>query len=252
MMMHSPVQFCIYLQTPPCLTVAPDCSQVLYLFIDFTLLLPENLGKLPKSVPTQAHLFHMLRSELTPLNEFRDWTQAWAVFAGVLAKKVPQMPPDVIAYFLLLAKTVKENPSANWFSYDKLFREKAALEKSLVWGAADPSLWVTHMLSRSIEFPLTQAPTEKSVVSLIRSDVILATVNFYMPVRIAKAFTILLWSALTSLNRRTEYLIPRLKKSKDRSGEKEADIPLKNVESDYLWFLLCLLAIIYLVRNPVC
>ena len=101
-------------------------------------------------MPTQAHLFRMLRSELKPLNDFRDSTQAWAVFASVLAKKAPQMLPDVIAYFLLLAKTVKENPSANWFSYDKLFREKAALEKSLVWGVADPSLWVTHMLSGRI------------------------------------------------------------------------------------------------------
>ena len=73
------------LQTPPALTVAPNCSQVPYylvdqiaagLFIDFTLLLPENLGRLPKSMPTQAHLFRMLRSELKPLNDFRDWTQA--------------------------------------------------------------------------------------------------------------------------------------------------------------------------------
>ena len=101
------------LQTPQALTVAPNCSQVPYylvdqiaagLFIDFTLLVPENLGKLPKSVPTQAHLSRMLCSELKPLNDFRDWTQAWAVFAGVLAKKAPRILPDVTAYFLLLAK----------------------------------------------------------------------------------------------------------------------------------------------------
>ena len=84
------------LQTPPALTVAPNCSHVPYylvvdqiaagLFIDFTLLLPENLGKLSKSVPTQAHLFRKLRSELKPLNDFRDWTQAWAVLAKRLLK----------------------------------------------------------------------------------------------------------------------------------------------------------------------
>ena len=77
-----------------------------------------------------------------------------------------------------------------------------------------------------------------------------------MPVRIAKAFTILLWSALISLNRRTEYLIPRLqkkkKKNKDRSPEKEAEIPLKNVKSDYLWILSSLIAMIYPIRSPVC
>ena len=76
-----------------------------------------------------------------------------------------------------------------------------------------------------------------------------------MPVRIAKAFTILLWSALISLNRRTEYLIPRLqkkKKNKDRSPEKEAEIPLKKRKSDYLWILSSLIAIIYPIRSPVC
>ena len=55
-----------------------------------------------------------------------------------------------IAYFLLFAKTVKKNLSANWSEYDKLFRKKAALEKSLVWGPTDPLLWVTHILSGRI------------------------------------------------------------------------------------------------------
>ena len=36
-----------------------------------------------------------------------------------------------------------------WLAYDKIFREKAANDTSLVWSAADPSLWVTHMLSRA-------------------------------------------------------------------------------------------------------
>ena len=223
------------LQSPPALTVAPNCSQVPYylvdqiaagLFIDFTLLLPENLGRLPKSMPTQAHLFRMLRSELKPLNHFRDWTQAWAVFAGVLAKKAPQMLPDVIAYFLLLAKTVKENPSANWSSYDKLFREKAALDKSLVWGAADPSLWVTHMLSRRIS---THPGPDREVCGLFNQKrCYFSHCKFLHACQNCKS---LYHPALECPNKfkskdKVSHSSPS-KKNKDRSPEKEAEIPLK-------------------------
>ena len=45
---------------------------------------------------------------------------------------------------------MRDVPSANWLAYDKLFREKAALDQSLKWSEADPSLWVTHMLSKKM------------------------------------------------------------------------------------------------------
>ena len=119
-------------------------------FVDFSLLLPENLEKLPKSAPNQSLLSHLLRMELKQLHDFRDWSEAWAVFSGVLAKKAPGGLPDLIAYFLLLSKAVRDFPSVNWLAYDKLFREKATLDKSLKWGEANPSLWVTHMLSKKM------------------------------------------------------------------------------------------------------
>ena len=78
-----------------------------------------------------------------------------------------------------------------------------------VWSRI-PGFLLYYMLSRRIS--TNPGLAEKSVASLIRSDVILATVNFCVPVIVAKAFTILLWSALIGLNRRTEYLVPRLQK----------------------------------------
>ena len=69
---------------------------------------------------------------------------------GCFGLKGPQMLPDVLPIVCSLQKTVKESLLANWSEYDKLFRKKAALEKSLVLGPTDPLLWVTHMLSGGI------------------------------------------------------------------------------------------------------
>ena len=68
---------------------------------------------------------------------------------GFFQKKAPSKVPDLVAYFLLISKAIKDNPDCGWLAYDKIFREKAANDTSLVWSAADPSLWVTHMLSRA-------------------------------------------------------------------------------------------------------
>ena len=70
-------------------------------FVDFSLLLPENLEKLPKSAPNQSLLSRLLRMELKQLHDFSDWSEGWAMFSGVLAKKAPDRLPDLIAYFLL-------------------------------------------------------------------------------------------------------------------------------------------------------
>ena len=107
------------LHIPPALSVASNYPQVpFYLvdqitagaFVEFSLLQPENLEKLPKCAPNQGLLSRLLQMELKPLRGFRDWSEAWAVFSGVLAKKAPDRMPDVIAYFLLLSKAVRDTP----------------------------------------------------------------------------------------------------------------------------------------------
>ena len=118
-------------------------------FIDFTLLLPSNIDKLPKILSSQQNLSGIIRTEMTAIRTFGDWTEAWAAYLGIFSKKVPSKVPDLIAYFLLISKVIRDNPDCGWLAYDKILREKAANDASLVWSAADPSLWVTHMLSRA-------------------------------------------------------------------------------------------------------
>ncbi len=77
-----------------------------------------------------------------------DWTNAWAVFIEIFAKKSPERVQDLISYFLLISKAAADNPNCGWVEYDKVFRAKKANNSALCWGAAEPSLWVTHMISK--------------------------------------------------------------------------------------------------------
>ncbi len=57
-------------------------------FVDFQLLRPVNLPKLPALEPNLAQLSKICRSDLKPLLNFTYWAEAWAVYAGVVAKVV--------------------------------------------------------------------------------------------------------------------------------------------------------------------
>ena len=132
----------------PLLPVASICSQVPFYivsavtggqYVDFNLLLPINLGKLPSSMPYDVQLSRVLRTDLKKNFDFRDWSEAWAVYTSILSGKTPDKVPNLLAYFLLLSKAEKDLRSADWLGYGKLFREKAVSDKSLVWGHAEPS-----------------------------------------------------------------------------------------------------------------
>ena len=145
-------------QVPPALSVSVSCFPIPHYIVDwvtamqlfdFTLLLPSNIDKLPKTLQSQQNLSRIIRMEMTAIRTFGDWTEAWAVYLGISAKKAPSKVPDLIAYFLLISKAIRDNPDCGLLAYYEIFREKAANDTSPVWSAADLSLKVTHMLSRA-------------------------------------------------------------------------------------------------------
>ena len=86
-------------QIPPALSVSANCSPIPHYivdwviagqFVDFTLLLPSNIDKLPKNSPSQQNLSRIIRTEMTAIRIFGDWTEAWAVYLGIFAKKSSQ------------------------------------------------------------------------------------------------------------------------------------------------------------------
>ena len=80
-----------------------------YQFADFTLLLPKNLDKLPNILPSETHLAHTVGTKMSPIKNFGNWRDDFAVFMGTFAKKAPGNVAELIAYYLLISKAVQEN-----------------------------------------------------------------------------------------------------------------------------------------------
>ena len=89
---------------------------VVSLCVDFTLLLPTNLSKLPTCMPDNVQLGHFLGSDLAKILNLRDWSDAWAVYTAVLSKNFPEKVLDLLAYYLLISKADREVPGCNWMS----------------------------------------------------------------------------------------------------------------------------------------
>ena len=71
-------------------------------FVNFVLLRPCNIRKLPDLEPSAGQLAKLLKVDLLPIETFSDWAEAWGVFAGVIARKVPEKMPKLVGYFLLI------------------------------------------------------------------------------------------------------------------------------------------------------
>ena len=100
-------------QIPSALSVSANCSPIPHYivnwviagqFVDFTLLLPSNIDKLLENSPSQQNLSRIIRTEMTAIRTFGDWTEAWAVYFGIFAKKAPSKVPDLVLISSLFRK----------------------------------------------------------------------------------------------------------------------------------------------------
>ncbi len=66
-------------------------------FVEFGVLRPGNLKKLPVDEPTQRQMAKLFRGELLSIRNFSDWKEAWAVHSAVVAAKLPSKVQDHFA-----------------------------------------------------------------------------------------------------------------------------------------------------------
>ena len=88
---------------------------------------------------------------------------------GIFAIKAPGKGAELIAYYLLISKAVKESPNSGWLNYDEHIREKASNDSSLAWGISEPSLWVTHTLGNSKGL-LRNSESKKPISQLVNKN----------------------------------------------------------------------------------
>ncbi len=131
------------------------------LFIDSILLRPCNIIQLPPVEPAEAQLTKLLKcdrgSELKLIRSFMDWAEAWGVFAGIMHKVNKGKVPDLISYFLLVAKMARDSfpKGVGWLDYDKLFRKKAAGNTNMSWSEYDVSLYMATVGKSSVNGALS-------------------------------------------------------------------------------------------------
>lgn len=84
-----------------------------FMFIDFVLLLPSNLDKLPIVEPIGVNLNRFMKCEnnfdLKQISSFQDWEEAWTVFQLVNIS-IPEKTTMLFNYFLLISKLQKDTP----------------------------------------------------------------------------------------------------------------------------------------------
>ena len=93
--------------------------------VDFGLLHSQNLKKLLAEEPSQLQLSKFMKSELASINSFIDWAEAWAVYAGIVARERPDQLQNLIAYFLLLATAHLNVQGLGWLEYETAFQKQA-------------------------------------------------------------------------------------------------------------------------------
>lgn len=79
-------------------------------FVDFVLLRPCNLKKLPVTEPNSTQLTRLLRSDLSQIRTFVDWAESWAVFLGVMAKHAPDKVQSLVSYFFAAFYCISGHP----------------------------------------------------------------------------------------------------------------------------------------------
>ena len=117
-------------------------------FVDFIFLRPCNLDRLPGVEPSGAQISRLIKSELQPIKSFLDWSEAWAIYAGIVAQQTPEKIGNLISYFLLLAKTYRDVHGGGWLDYDRAFRKQAAEKKDLSWSCLEPTLYLSTVLTQ--------------------------------------------------------------------------------------------------------
>ena len=105
-------------------------------YVDFNLLRPCNLKKLPVSEPSQFQLNKVFKTELQPIRNFSDGAEAWAVHGAVITKECPAKAADQFSYFLLLSSAHRDVSGLGWLDCD------AAEKGTITWGEVMPTLWI--------------------------------------------------------------------------------------------------------------
>ena len=68
-----------------------------------------------------------------PIRDVLTWVQCFNIYIAVMAKKYPDMVPEMLAYLLIVLRAQREYEEPAWHVYDEAFWDKAAGTGNRKW-----------------------------------------------------------------------------------------------------------------------
>lgn len=88
-----------------------------------------------------------------PVTDILLWTECYAAMVSILASRFPEKTPQFMAYLKTIVKAQRTFTGEGWVTYDSCYRRKAAITKSLDWGAVDFTLYNETFTGRAKALP---------------------------------------------------------------------------------------------------
>ena len=115
-------------------------------FVDMAELQP--VGVLDKlSLEPDPHRFVILpglevaQARKKPIRDLLTWIQCFNIYIAVVAKKHPDMVPEMLAHMLIVMRAQREYEEPAWRLYDEAFRDKAAATGNRKWSQIDTHIY---------------------------------------------------------------------------------------------------------------
>ena len=134
-------------------------------FFNLSKLLPKNLSRYDEDDNLTLTLDNSAikvtkkrKSSPSQITEIEERTTAFTTYTSVFTYKYPLRAQEFLQYLSLIRYAARVHKGLGWAIYDHKFRQKASLDKSLVWSQIDQHLWLTFFtvspLALKEEYPL--------------------------------------------------------------------------------------------------
>lgn len=117
-------------------------------FFELSKLLPKNLSAFDDGDPLTLTMENSVikvskkAHSSTSITDIEQWTTAFSTYMSIFIRKFPLRSQELLQYMSIIRYAAQFHKGLGWCIYDFKFRQKASLDKSLVWSRINQQLWL--------------------------------------------------------------------------------------------------------------
>ncbi|XP_078351960.1 uncharacterized protein LOC144636646 [Oculina patagonica] len=117
-------------------------------FFELSKLLPKNLSAFEDGDPLTLTMENSVikvckkANSSTSITDIEQWTTAFSTYMSIFIRKFPLRSQEFLQYMSVIRYAAQFHKGLGWCIYDFKFRQKASLDKSLVWSRINQQLWL--------------------------------------------------------------------------------------------------------------